>query len=109
MVAIVFPELQVLQVVEQKTHAYAGTVFAAIGTGCMQEGRSCNVKMHPGIIGVALQEFAGRDGSANAAADVLHVGDIGLEQLIVLLPEWKLRQSFVYVVPAPLQLIFYFF
>ena len=50
-------------------------------------GHAGDVEMRPGAADEALDELRADDGAAGAAADVLHVGDVGLDQLVVGLAE----------------------
>lgn len=59
------------------------------------EGGASDVQMDPGLaVNEPLQEFGGGNGSAPAAAGVLDVADVPLDQVVILIPGRKLPEVF---------------
>src|SRR5690606_31934859 len=55
-----------------------------------------NVEVRPGIaVHELAQKPAGRDASRRSAAAVLHVGDVGLDEVVVVIPERQLPDPLV--------------
>src|SRR4051812_9463785 len=51
-------------------------------------GSTCNIEMRPAhFLGEPRQETRGRDAAAGASADVGHVGKVGAQLLLVVVPK----------------------
>src|ERR687889_2166814 len=82
-----------LDEVEERADGDAGRAFRAEGLGLVAPGGARDVEVRPrDAVGELLDEGGGGDGAGLAPADVLDVGDVGLDLLRVLLVERQLPE-----------------
>src|SRR5215203_5380374 len=82
-----------LDEVEERADGDARGALRAEGLGLVAPCRAGDVEVRPGdAVGELLDEGSGGDGAGLAPADVLDVGDVGLDLLGVLLVERQLPE-----------------